>query len=122
MNRFVVDTKTSVPALIASLESRGCDVRVMEDPQTKGEFFDEVKRLFDLDPPLVGWDSWDALSDSLWGGLDRMEAPLVALIWRGGAKTNAAYAELGRAVLRDVSENLQDATNESTTFLVVLAG
>ena len=32
-------------------------------------FFDGVRQVLPLDPPVVGHHSWDALSDSLWSGL-----------------------------------------------------
>ena len=42
-------------------------------------FFEEVKRVLPLDPPLSG--SWDAFADSLFGGIDDLACPRVAIIW-----------------------------------------
>jgi hypothetical protein len=34
--------------------------------------FAEINRKLPLDPPLSGRVNWDALSDSLWGGLEKL--------------------------------------------------
>jgi len=37
----------------------------------RDSFFDAVRATSPLDPPLAGYyNSWDALSDSIWGGLE----------------------------------------------------
>jgi hypothetical protein len=46
-----------------------------------GRFFEAMKALLPLDPPLVGNRSWDALSDSLWSGLDQLAADNIAIVW-----------------------------------------
>lgn len=45
-------------------------------------FFAQAKKVFPLDPPISGRVHWDALSDSLWGGLDACNAPKIALVIR----------------------------------------
>jgi hypothetical protein len=52
----------------------------IEDAQT---FFQIATDVLPLDPPLTqgGQVNWDALSDSMWGGLDRLGEPRVAIVW-----------------------------------------
>lgn len=44
-------------------------------------FFDAIRRTFPLDPPLVSNRSWDALADSLFGGLCDVGAHSVRVVW-----------------------------------------
>ena len=44
-------------------------------------FFESVKCLLPLDPPLLGSQNWDALSDSLWEGLYLLSAKRIAILW-----------------------------------------
>ncbi|PYS30269.1 MAG: hypothetical protein DMF75_16190, partial [Acidobacteria bacterium] len=44
-------------------------------------FFIEAARILPQDPPLIGNINWDALTDSLWGGLAELGKERVALIW-----------------------------------------
>lgn len=46
---------------------------------SKGQFFDAIRSTCPLDPPLHSNRSWDALSDSLWSGLDEVEEEEVAI-------------------------------------------
>ncbi len=50
----------------------------IEDAQT---FFQIAKKVLPLDPPISGRVNWDALSDSMWGGVDRLGEPRVAYVW-----------------------------------------
>lgn len=49
--------------------------------EDKRSFFAGVREQLPLDPPLRSEDRWDALFDSLWGGLGELEKPRVALVW-----------------------------------------
>lgn len=42
---------------------------------------DALAAALPLDPPLGGGGSWDALADSLFGGIDALRAGRVALVW-----------------------------------------
>jgi len=46
----------------------------------KASFISEVKRVLPLDPALVA-GSWPAFEDSLWEGLNNLDAPKVAILW-----------------------------------------
>jgi hypothetical protein len=103
----VVSKANAEAAQLLILTTAGAD--------SQAAFFDAVRRELPLDPPLVGSRSWDALSDSLWGGLDLLEAGVVVILWRGAADfQRAAPTEFGMAVtvLQDVTESL--ASVEST--------
>ncbi|MBA9007219.1 barstar family protein [Thermomonospora cellulosilytica] len=74
-------------------------------------FFDAVRESLPLDPPLAGSRSWDALADSLWGGINSLGGPSVLIIWRGSAGfRELSPDEYGMAcdVLNDVAESLGD--------------
>ena len=53
----------------------------------KRTFFEGIRKSLPLDPPVVGDHSWDALSDSLWNGLDGVDANAIAIIWPGSLAT-----------------------------------
>lgn len=73
-------------------------------------FFLGVRAVLPLDPPLVGNDHWDALSDSLWSGLHDLADKRIAIIWPAAlmASRNAESFEIATRVLADVSEALAD--------------
>ena len=49
---------------------------------SKEDFFDVARSVFPLNPPLArDHDNWDALRDSVWGGLDDLDATHVVVIW-----------------------------------------
>jgi Barstar (barnase inhibitor) len=80
-----------------------------EGASTRAEFFDAVRTNLPLDPPLIGSRSWDALSDSLWGGIDSVDASAVVIIWKGASdlRRNASDEfEIAMAVLRDLTSSL----------------
>ena len=78
-------------------------------------FFDAVRESIPLDPPIVSSRSWDALSDSLWGGLVSLDQDRILIIWPN-ANTMAASSpndyETAVRVLTDVVSSLAD--REST--------
>lgn len=77
----------------------------------RASFFDAVRATFPLDPPLIGSDVWDALSDSLWEGLYTHPSPCIAILWPGaGAMASSASAdfEIALDVLADISNSLAD--------------
>ena len=73
----------------------------------KASFFEGVRAVLPLDPPLVGNQSWDALSDSVWAGLDQTEGKRIAIVW---PQARLAVPELQTAVriLEDLTESLSD--------------
>lgn len=47
----------------------------------RGSFFRAVVGVLPLDPPIHGGGSWDALADSIWGGIDAAAYRKVAILW-----------------------------------------
>ena len=75
-------------------------------------FFEGVRKSLPLDPPVVGDYSWDALSDSLWNGLDGVDASAIAIIWPGSremARAQPEDFEIAKSILSDLTESLADA-------------
>lgn len=65
-----------------------------------------------LDPPLMRNRSWDALSDSLWEGLDSLADKEVAVIWPGWAEmadSDPQSFDIAARILEDLTESLADA-------------
>jgi hypothetical protein len=78
----------------------------------KRAFFEGVRKSLPLDPPIVSDRSWDALSDSLCGGLDSVDASGIAIIWPGSAEMAEAQPEdfeIAKSILSDLTESLADA-------------
>jgi hypothetical protein len=48
----------------------------------KARFFESVKAILPLDPPIVGINLvWDALCDSMWEGLFQLQEKRIAIVW-----------------------------------------
>jgi hypothetical protein len=77
----------------------------------RASFFDALRATLPLDPPIQTARSWDALSDSLWGGLDRLDADQVLIVWpNAAAMIPASRMEYDQALalLADVATMLAD--------------
>ena len=64
-----------------------------------------------IDPPLVGMASWDAFSDSAWGGLEGAGDAKVAVVWADASRLkreSPADFRLALDVLVDLVELLAD--------------
>jgi Barstar (barnase inhibitor) len=78
----------------------------------KRAFFEGIRKSLPLDPLVVGDRSWDALSDSLWGGLYNVDTSSIAIIWPGSsemAKAQPEDFEIAKSALSDLTESLADA-------------
>jgi hypothetical protein len=90
-------------------------------------FFNGVRTVLPLDPPIVSDRSWDALSDSLWEGLHNLDSDKIAIIWPGAEEMANAQKEdfeIAASVLSDVSELLVDVeatVGDPQKVLVLLA-
>jgi hypothetical protein len=115
-----------VEAGARELTDRGCRVFVLPAGiKDKRAFFDGVRQVLPLDPPVVGQHSWDALSDSLWSGLDGVDGSDIAIIWPGAAEmatTDPDDFEIAKSILSDLTESLADheATVENVKQVVVV--
>ena len=93
----------------------------------RDSFFEAVRRSLPLDPPLVGTRSWDALSDSLWGGLDALNNNRIVIIWPNSVGMSRASQKdytLALKVLQDVAASLADprATNGKPKEIYIYVG
>ncbi|WHM40956.1 barstar family protein [Streptomyces sp. BPTC-684] len=75
-------------------------------------FFAAVRQTLPLDPPL-GADRtvWDALADSLWGGLHALNSPRAVIVWPDAQPVAGAQGEYWIAldILRDMVTTLAEA-------------
>ncbi len=88
-------------------------------------FFEAVRASVPLDPPLMSNRKWDALSDSLFGGLAELGADRILLVWTDLAEMVAAApgeAEIALEVLTDVADTLAEPkyTQGQPVLLTVL--
>jgi barstar (barnase inhibitor) len=88
---------STIGAAMFSLSTRGA--------ATRADFFDAVRASLPLNPPVVGSEVWDALSDSLWEGIYEVDAPTVLITWTGAADLQRASPE-GYAIAMEVFRDL----------------
>jgi hypothetical protein len=76
----------------------------------RATFFQGVRAVLPLDPPVESDDVWDALSDSLWEGLHGLSDARIAIFWRVSAmeREDAQSFETATSVLADVCTGLAD--------------
>ncbi|MCX3287233.1 barstar family protein [Streptomyces sp. NEAU-H22] len=81
----------------------------------KEAFFGAVRRTLPLDPPLGPRMVWDALSDSVWGGLHELRSPRVVIVWPDARPVAGAEGDfwIALSILRDVAESLAEARHTS---------
>ncbi|MFD9567352.1 barstar family protein [Streptomyces sp. NPDC059994] len=75
-------------------------------------FFRAVGAAFPLDPPLGTVRMvWEALADSLWGGLHALNAPRVVIVWPDAHPVAGAQGdfEIALDILREMVTNLAEA-------------
>lgn len=77
-------------------ELEGCGYKVYTLASTirdGHDFFDAVRAVLPLDPPVKQDIYWDALFDSLWEGLYQLSATKLAIIWPESGKMNVGEPE-----------------------------
>lgn len=91
------------------LEALGWRVIVLPRGMSdRKSFFDGIRSAAPLDPQLVGDRVWDALDDSLWGGLLDLEEKNVAMFWPdAGVMEKSAPADF--AIARDILSKLPES-------------
>ncbi|MFI8289749.1 hypothetical protein EAO71_14775 [Streptomyces sp. ms191] len=78
----------------------------------KEAFFGAVREALPLDPPLGTFGMvWEALSDSVWGGLHELKSPRVVIVWPDARPVAGAEGDfwVALSILRDVAESLAEA-------------
>ncbi len=93
----------------------------------QASFFKAAEAALPLDPPEIGAGGWDAFSDSLWNGIDELEAERVAILWPNGRAVAQAVApelDLVFAVFDDVATALveNEGSSGGSKELSVLVG
>ena len=117
-----------VPSLVARLRRAGWKVYALPAGADDGEgFIRAAAAVLPLDPPLHAMKSWDALSDSLWGGLDRAGDSKVAIAWADAGRLRERSPgdfAIAVEVLADLVDSLgdPDATAGRPVQLAVLVG
>lgn len=74
-------------------------------------FFRAVRETLPLDPPLgTSRMVWDALSDSLWGGLHALQSPRAVIVWPDAQPATGSQGDFRIAldILRDVIATLAE--------------
>jgi hypothetical protein len=111
---------------VRALERRGWRVFVLPpDVRDRAAFFAAIRVRLPLDPPLHSDRNWDAVADSLSGGLHLLPENKVAIIWPnpGELRSNDSDAfDLATAVLADTAQVLanSDATLGNTKRVAIL--
>lgn len=86
--------------------------RVFDLPKgisSKTAFFDGVRSTLPLDPPVQGNQSWDALADSLWSGLDSLTDDMILIVWPDSlemAKLAPVDANIAKTILAELPSSL----------------
>jgi hypothetical protein len=70
-----------VAAVLQDAEKQGVKAYVLRDITDYDAFFNAIRAQFPQDPLLVSNRSWDALLDSVRGGLHEAEDRRVAIVW-----------------------------------------
>lgn len=98
-----------------------------EEITDRPAFFGAVKTTLPLDPPVIGDEKWDALSDSLWSGLFAEDPQQIAIVWPNSAVMAERAPEdyqIARSILADLVESLNSAemtVGRPKDIMVVLA-
>ncbi|MFH8394643.1 barstar family protein [Streptomyces sp. NPDC018036] len=115
-----------IPGILAEAAGQDLPVFMLSTAgrTDKEAFFEAVRETLPLDPPLgTSRMMWDALSDSVWGGLHALKLPRVVIVWPGVRPTAGAEDDFKTAlnVLRDVIASLAEAryTGGRPTWLSV---
>jgi hypothetical protein len=126
---FGVHLRQSVSAeeLISKLRAEGWPVYVIEGaPDSKAEFHEAVRAALPQDPPLGPTPNWDALLDSVWGGIGTLGEERVAVIWPDStrlAEGDPDTYRVAKEILTDIVFGLADpkfSAGETTRLLVLL--
>ncbi|WP_370415581.1 barstar family protein [Streptomyces fradiae] len=108
-----------LPGILAEAARRGVPVFTLSTAgrTDKEAFFRAVRETLPLDPPLGTCRMvWDALADSVWGGLHGLKSPRAVIVWpdarpAAGAESSESAAgdfRIALDILRDVATSLAD--------------
>ena len=118
----------NLETLVAEAKTAGFKVLLLKQGiSTREALFDAVRQSLPLDPPIVSSRSWDALSDSLWGGLASLDQDRILILWPSSttmATSSPRDYETAVEVLKDVIASLanDEATQGRAKRLSVILG
>jgi hypothetical protein len=122
-------TRDELAALVTAERGRGTAILTLTTGAgaDKAALFQAAREMLPLDPPLGTYrDVWDALVDSLFGGIDGLEVPRVVLAWPDADEMRRAHpadAREAEGVLTSVAKTLAEpryTVNRPTAFRVYL--
>jgi hypothetical protein len=101
--------------------------RLPDGIRNKATFFGAIKEVLPLDPPLGTGLKWDALADSIWGGLDDLETDRVLVYWPSNAQMALEAPDdftTASEIFESIARTLSDPryTDGEPTFLAVVVG
>ncbi|MFD8207617.1 hypothetical protein ACFV2S_14670 [Streptomyces sp. NPDC059695] len=103
---------TDIPGILDEVACQGVPVFTLSTAgrTDKEAFFGAVQETLPLDPPLGPHMVWDALSDSVWGGLHELKSPRVVIVWPDARPVADAEGDFWIAleILRDVVAGLAE--------------
>ncbi|WP_326560011.1 barstar family protein [Micromonospora sp. NBC_01796] len=104
---------SEIEAATASARMQGMRVYSLSTGAGGGRdaFFDAVRATLPLDPPLASNYSWDALADSIFGGLVILDVDRVLVVWTDAAEMTAAApvdADTAASVLVQTAADLAE--------------
>lgn len=117
-------TNEEAKELLTQAKNEGFAVFLIRNSKSKQEFIANARKAFPLDPPLESNDNWDALSDSLWGGLDGCGAGKIFILW---SDSNSLYlgCQKSYSAIKDIFDNIILSTQSNhlsvKTFVVVFS-
>ncbi|MFE5589199.1 hypothetical protein [Streptomyces sp. NPDC056549] len=101
-----------IPGILDEAARQGVPVFTLATAgRTDHEAFSRaVREALPLDPPLASGMVWDALSDSIWGGLHELKSPRVVIIWPDAQPVAGAEGDFWIAlmILREVVAGLAE--------------
>ena len=79
----------------------------------RSSFFDAVRAAMPLDPPVYGSNNWNALSDSILGGIEQIVNDTIVIVWTDSVhyrRVDSEGFDIAIEVLRNVVNLLDDWT------------
>lgn len=103
-----------------------CQVFTLSDNiDSKVNFFQSVKSTLPLDPVVQSNSNWDALSDSLWAGLDELNNDTIVILWPNARKLQVLEPDafsISSEILVDISNSLgeESQTGGETKRIIII--
>jgi len=92
-----------VDAALRAAHDQGIRTYLLQGVVDHDTFFDTIRANFPLDPPLVSNRSWDALKDSLSGGLINPPDRRVLILWPNTTAMPSYDREIALRILHQVA-------------------